>query len=159
MPGVAILPDFFVKNLKNILKEKKIVYIIRYMAKYRTKYIKDVTNILKALGSVSRIRIVMSLFGRELCVCQIIELLGLAPSTVSKHLYILKRANLIEWNKKGRWVYYRLAEEGENKAARRTLYWLQESLVKDARIREDKKLLEEILKEDPEQLCLKIKKR
>jgi len=129
------------------------------MAKYKNNYIKDTTNIMKAFGNINRERIVMSLLGRELCVCQIIELIGLAPSTVSKHLYILEQANLIESNKKGRWVYYKLAEAGKNKAVQWALCWLQKSLAKDARIREDKKLLEKILREDPEQLCLKIKKR
>jgi len=129
------------------------------MAKYRNNEIRDVTDILRALGDANRLRIVMSLFGGELCVCRIIGLLGLAPSTVSKHLYILKQANLIESSKKGRWVYYRLAQEGQNKAAQKMLRWLKESLAKDATIIKDKRLLGKILKEEPEELCLRIKKR
>jgi DNA-binding transcriptional ArsR family regulator len=129
------------------------------MAKYKNNHIKDITNIMKALGNVNRERIIMSLFGRELCVCQIIELLGLAPSTVSKHLYILEQVNLIESDKKGRWVYYKLAEADKNKTVQQALRWLQKSLVRDIRISKDKKLLEKILKEDPERLCLRIKKR
>lgn len=129
------------------------------MAKYKNDSIKGVTNILKALADRNRLRIVMSLLRRELCVCQIIELLGLAPSTVSKHLYILKQANLIESNKKGRWVYCRLTREDEKKEVQRVLCWLQGSLARDAGISEDRRKLREILKEDPEQLCLEINKR
>jgi ArsR family transcriptional regulator, arsenate/arsenite/antimonite-responsive transcriptional repressor len=46
-----------------------------------------------------------------LCLSQIIELLGLAPSTVSKHMAILHQAGLAETRKDGRWIYYRLAGE------------------------------------------------
>lgn len=129
------------------------------MAKYRNNQMRDVTDILKALGDANRLRIVMSLFGGELCVCRIIGLLGLAPSTVSKHLYILKQANLIESTKKGRWIYYRLTQEGQNKTAQKILRWLKESLAKDATIIKDKRSLDKILKEEPEELCLRIKKR
>lgn len=133
--------------------------IIRYMAKYKTDNAKHVINILKALADMSRLRIIMVLVGRELCVCQIIELLGLAPSTVSKHLYILKQAGLIESDKKGRWVHYGLAPDASNKTVQKAVGWLKEFLAADERIIEDKKRLKKILKEDPERLCLKIKER
>lgn len=64
------------------------------------------TGVLSALSDDSRIRTFLALRGRELCVCQIVELLGLATSTVSKHLSILKAAGLVESRKRGRWVYY-----------------------------------------------------
>ena len=51
---------------------------------------RDVVTIAKALSDEHRVRNLAILEGRELCVCQVIELLGLAPSTVSKHLSILK---------------------------------------------------------------------
>ena len=57
--------------------------------------------------------------GRELCVCQIVELLGLAPSTVSKHLAILKQARLVDSRKEGRWMFYRLADEDAPVEARK----------------------------------------
>ena len=158
-PGLSFFVKFCKKSEKCI-EVRELSAIIRYMAKYKNNYIKDITNILKALGDENRVRIVMALVDKgQLCVCQIIELLGLAPSTVSKHLYILRQSNLIESNKKGRWVYYNLAGGGANKSVRKVLHWLQESLAKDAGIREDKKLLGKILKEDPERLCLKMKKR
>ncbi len=64
---------------------------------------RDVVTIAKALSNENRVRILAILEGRELCVCQVIELLGLAPSTVSKHLSILKQARLIDGRKQGRW--------------------------------------------------------
>lgn len=65
---------------------------------------------IRALGDENRLRIVMALRHRPLCVCEITTLLGLAASTTSKHLFILRQARLIESIKNGRWVYYRLPE-------------------------------------------------
>ena len=62
--------------------------------------------VIKALTDENRVRILMALRDRELCVCQITGMLDLSPSTTSKHLSILRQARLIESNKKGKWVYY-----------------------------------------------------
>lgn len=129
------------------------------MAKYRNGSLKEATNILKALADTNRLRTIMALEASELCVCQIIELLHLAPSTVSKHLYILRQAGLIKSSKKGRWVHCSLVPPGANRTAQETFRWLKESLADDATMAQDRKLLKEILRQDPEQLCLKIKKR
>ena len=70
--------------------------------------------ITSALSDPNRVRVLMALHKRgELCVCQIVELLGLAPSTVSKHLFILKSAGLVDARKQGRWMYYRPADDGD----------------------------------------------
>ena len=66
--------------------------------------------------------------GQELCVCQVIELLGLAPSTVSKHLSILKHARLIDGRKHGRWMYYRLADEDVPAVAKDATGWALNAL-------------------------------
>lgn len=65
---------------------------------------------IRALGDDNRLRILMALRLRPLCVCEITTLLGLAASTTSKHLFILRQARLIESIKNGRWVYYRLPQ-------------------------------------------------
>ena len=129
------------------------------MANYKTNALDGTTNILKALADKNRVRIVMSLRLGRLCVCQIIELLKLAPSTVSKHLYILKQAGLIEADKNGRWIYYMLAKDSDSRAVRDALQWLRKSLARDSKIIQDKTTMDKILKKDPEILCAKIKKR
>lgn len=123
------------------------------MANYKSE-IKDVLNIFKALSDLGRIRILMSLRDGPLCVCQIITLLGLAPSTVSKHLYVLHKADLIEVDKKGRWMYYRLSAAVD----KRLMKWLEVTLAGDEKICGDAATLKRILKEDPEKLCQKIRK-
>jgi ArsR family transcriptional regulator len=114
---------------------------------------RDVVTIAKALSDNNRVRIVAMLDGRELCVCQVIEVLALAPSTVSKHLSILKQARLIDGRKDGRWMYYRLADDDAPLSAHEALAWTLKTLKGDKRIREDATRLEQILAMDPEVLC------
>ena len=64
---------------------------------------KEVLAITNALADESRLRALMALTRGRLCVCQIADLLQLAPSTVSKHLSILRQGGLVESQKKGRW--------------------------------------------------------
>ena len=71
-------------------------------------------NITKALAEENRLRILLALDGAELCVCQLVELLELAPSTVSKHMSVLRQARLVESRKDGRWMHYRLADDGSH---------------------------------------------
>lgn len=107
----------------------------------------------KALADENRIRIIGALSGRELCVCQLIELLCLAPSTVSKHLSILKNARLINSRKQGRWMYYRLADQRVSRANSQAIEWILRSIAETDRFVQDNKCIEQILKIDPEILC------
>lgn len=111
----------------------------------------------KALADENRVRALMALRGRELCVCRIIELLQLAPSTVSKHLTILKKAGLIEGRKEGRWMHYRLPEQPSLETAR-TLAWIFESLKNSPEIEADKPRIEAIIETDIEELTRIYKK-
>jgi DNA-binding transcriptional ArsR family regulator len=110
-------------------------------------------NITKALADENRLRVLMALGGGELCVCQVVAMLGLAPSTVSKHMYLLRQAGLVEARKEGRWVHYRLAGEGADKAAREAVRWVQRHLADDPQIVRDAKTLKAVLKMSPEELC------
>lgn len=113
----------------------------------------SVVLITKALADRQRIRMLSLLHGRELCVCQIIAVLGLAPSTVSKHLSILGAAGLVHHRKEGRWAYYRLPGDSANSAVRGALRWVAASLRGDAAVEKDLKKLGGILRCDPEALC------
>lgn len=69
---------------------------------------RSVIKIFKALSDTNRLRILKMLEIRPLCVCEITEVLQLATSTVSKHLSILRDAELIVDEKQGKWVNYSL---------------------------------------------------
>ena len=73
-----------------------------------------VVRIFKALGDKSRLRIVKMLQQRPLCVCEITAVLELATSTVSKHLSLLKDAEIIGDRKEGKWVEYHLNTGSNN---------------------------------------------
>lgn len=105
----------------------------------------DFMNICRALADENRVRILMSLRERELCVCQITAFLDLAPSTTSKHLSILRQARLIESAKQGRWVYYRLAGASAQVSVREALDWMQHTLATASVIAEDELRIAELL--------------
>jgi len=110
-------------------------------------------EIARALGDTSRVRALFACRRRELCVCQITELLELAPSTVSRHLSILRQAGLLESRKRGRWIHYRLADAGASREVRQALDYVFGVLANDARIAADRRRLAEILRVDPDRLC------
>jgi DNA-binding transcriptional ArsR family regulator len=119
----------------------------------REKAMRDLIAVMKALADESRLKIIWALHGRELCVCQIVELLGSATSTVSKHMSILKQARLVDSRKDGRWTYFRLADEDVPDDARRATELVVESLSGSPKMRDDAKRLRQILKVDREELC------
>jgi DNA-binding transcriptional ArsR family regulator len=114
---------------------------------------RDVLDITKALADGNRLRVLMALGGGELCVCQIVELLQLAPSTVSKHMSILRQARLVEGRKDGRWMYYRLPGRDAPKAVKDAIAWIRRRLAESPQIVRDGKELTRILSMDPEELC------
>ena len=114
---------------------------------------KTFMEITRALSDENRVRALLALQGRELCVCQIIEFLELAPSTVSKHMSILKQARLVDTRKEGRWIYYRHADEDPSSMVNETLSWVCRSLIKEPSIKKEMKKLQEILRKDRAILC------
>jgi ArsR family transcriptional regulator len=66
-------------------------------------------GVANALANANRLMIVEALARGEMCVCEIVEMLGCDQSTVSKHLTVLKNAGLVEDRREGQWSYYRLA--------------------------------------------------
>jgi ArsR family transcriptional regulator len=70
----------------------------------------ELTSIFKALSDETRLRIVKLLERGELCVCDIVEALGLIQPKVSFHLGVLKEAGLVRDRKEGKWIHYRFDE-------------------------------------------------
>ncbi|RMD99415.1 MAG: ArsR family transcriptional regulator [Calditrichaeota bacterium] len=87
---------------------------------------RPLVKIFKALSDPNRLRILKMLEIRPLCVCEITEVLQLATSTVSKHLSILKEADLIIDDKQGKWVNYSLNTATRNLYVRQMLHLLPE---------------------------------
>jgi len=69
----------------------------------------ELLSLLRALADESRLRVLWMLEERPLCVCEIQAVLGLAQSTVSRHLQILEDAGLLASERDGAWKNYRLS--------------------------------------------------
>ncbi len=109
--------------------------------------------ITRALADPNRVRILLALRRRELCVCQITELFGLAASTISKHLSILHHAGLVLSRKTERWVYYRLPDAAVPVVVREAVDWAKKSLGKSVEAAGDARRLRRVLKMDLKEIC------
>jgi DNA-binding transcriptional ArsR family regulator len=113
----------------------------------------NMISIARALSDESRVRALLALGENEICVCQLIELLQLAPSTVSKHMSILKQAKLVVGHKKGRWMYYRLPGESAPPIVRQALLWVHLGASDDHRIQTDAVQMKRILEMNRDLIC------
>lgn len=107
-------------------------------------------TVARALAHPARLRVVAALRTGELCVCQITEVLALAPSTVSAHLRELRRAGLVVERKEGRWVFFDLCSDGAATA------WVGTSLASlesDPQLAADAALVEELRQLPVADLC------
>ena len=107
-------------------------------------------SLARALGHPARLRTVAMLRSGELCVCQITEVLGLAPSTVSAHLRELKQAGLVTERKDGKWVHFGIASNPATAA------WIDTALSPlkdDPQIEDDARLVDELRRLPVEDLC------
>lgn len=107
---------------------------------------------LKAAGDPTRTRILKLLEGGGLCVCQIQAVLGLAPSTVSKHLTVLRNAGLVVDARDGKWIEYALVGEGANAHAAAVLAMLR-GLDRDPAVAADRKRLRTVRAIPVAELC------
>ncbi|QSZ66172.1 ArsR family transcriptional regulator [Methanofollis aquaemaris] len=72
---------------------------------------RTVTEIFRLLGDDTRLRILLALNCRELCVCDLSVLLNLSQSAVSHQLRLLRGADLVKFRREGKVVYYSLADD------------------------------------------------
>jgi ArsR family transcriptional regulator, arsenate/arsenite/antimonite-responsive transcriptional repressor len=71
----------------------------------------DLAATFRALADPARLRLLSLIWsqpGAEACVCHLVEPIGLSQPTVSHHLKLLNDAGLLEREKRGTWVYYRV---------------------------------------------------
>ncbi|MDZ7860356.1 MAG: metalloregulator ArsR/SmtB family transcription factor [Candidatus Krumholzibacteriota bacterium] len=93
--------------------------------------------VFKALSDKNRVRILKILQVKPLCVCEITEVLGLAISTTSKHLSILKEANLIFEQREHKWINYYINQKTQKEYAKEILGLLREWVNDDSIIHND----------------------
>jgi len=70
--------------------------------------LRELAERIKALGEPTRLKILRLLHERELCVCEIAEVLQMSQPRISQHLKILRQAGLVSERKVKIWSYYAL---------------------------------------------------
>ncbi|MGW0891532.1 ArsR/SmtB family transcription factor [Saccharopolyspora sp. NPDC002578] len=84
----------------------------------------DLAKVFKAIGEPVRLRLlslIASHAGGEACVCDLTDAFELSGPTISHHLKVLREAGVIEGDRRGTWIYYRVNSD--------TLRLLSESLA------------------------------
>lgn len=109
-------------------------------------------HIFKALGDETRLRILALLCKGELCVCDLMAVLNLPQSTVSRHLASLRNAGWVEDRRQGVWMHYRLAA-GRNRLHRQLAALLAERLQEIPMARADAEKLQKFLATKKEADC------
>ncbi len=71
--------------------------------------IDDVDAVFRGFADPTRIRLLSLLAAGELCVCDLVEIVGLPQPTVSRHLAYLRRTGLVEVRHAAKFAHYRLA--------------------------------------------------
>ena len=72
---------------------------------------REIVEALKALSDTTRLKILMLVANRELCVCELTEVLGVTSSCISQHLSKLKATGFVSERREAQWVYYRATPE------------------------------------------------
>lgn len=72
--------------------------------------VEDLDALFKGFADPTRLRVLNALVAGELCVCDLVDLLGLAQPAVSRHLAYLRRMGLVEATREWKFAHYRLAE-------------------------------------------------
>ncbi|MEJ2745172.1 MAG: metalloregulator ArsR/SmtB family transcription factor [bacterium] len=112
---------------------------------------RHVEKIFKALADRNRLRILKMLEARPLCVCEITAVLGIAQSSVSRHLGILREAGLVDDQKEGQWMIYSLARGGDD-VTKSVIAGIGRWLADDPLVKSDSRKAQQV---DREQLCPK----
>lgn len=100
----------------------------------------EIETLFKALADANRVRILALVQDAPLCVCQLMAILDISQSTVSKHLAILKEAGLVEEASQGKRSFYRLATRLPSELAESVVKRALEELRDSPELAEERKL-------------------
>lgn len=68
----------------------------------------DISALCKALSSANRLKIIQMLTKDEQCACVLLSALNITQPTLSHHMNILVKADIVHMQKRGKWAYYSL---------------------------------------------------
>ena len=115
---------------------------------------KKTAQIFQALSDETRLRVIKLLEERELCVCELIQVLDMSQPRISRHLSVLKNAGLVDDRREGKWVYYSLCDGNENKAIKTILKTMTLLANDNSAVKKDKKKLKKAVRlSEIERIC------
>ncbi len=71
----------------------------------------QLSELFKVIGDSTRIKILWALDNREMCVCDLANVLNMTKATTSYHLTTLREAGLVKYEKRGKEIYYTMQDE------------------------------------------------
>lgn len=101
---------------------------------------KKIAQKFKALSDETRLRILALLINGEMCVCDLMAILDLPQSTVSRHLAYMRNAGVVEDRRQGIWMYYRLLD-GEDAFSLELRHLLERHLTEFPQTARDREAL------------------
>ena len=98
----------------------------------------EIARMLSVVSEPSRLRILLALSGRTMCVCELCAALGLGQAVASQHLRVLRDCGLVAHRKNGLWVDYELPAAALTGPAGRILRAVLREAGKDDSVRKDR---------------------
>lgn len=117
---------------------------------------RDILQVFKALSDETRLRILCLLLQNELCVCELIDILGMTQSRISHQLQILKNAQLVHDRREGKWIIYSLNRRNGHPYRSQMFDLLKMVLVEEKVIQNDARRLKGCLKANVRDRCQRI---
>ncbi len=106
--------------------------------------LRELAEVFKALNDETRLRILKLLENEPLCVCEIMKVLGMIQSRVSRHLDILRRAGFLTAHREKKWIIYKWNRERVNPYHLPLQEMIRLWLSDDERVRQDRERLKEV---------------
>ncbi len=78
----------------------------------------DIEDLFKALADRTRLRLISLIGESEVCVCFLVAILKTSQPKISRHLAYLRRAQIVDARREGKWMHYRLIDPPDDHAAR-----------------------------------------
>jgi ArsR family transcriptional regulator len=78
----------------------------------------NIEDLFKALADRTRLRLVSLIGDSEVCVCFLVTILKTSQPKISRHLAYMRRAQIVEARREGKWMHYRLVDPPDEHAAR-----------------------------------------
>jgi len=120
---------------------------------------KEIIKVFKALSDPTRLRTILLLLGRDLCVCELMFVLKMSQSRLSHQLRILRDAGLVEDKRDGKWIIYKIPQDIRKKLNPLLGLFLKDPAAESEEIREDLGNLRVCLRQDLRRARQKIKRR